>query len=83
MNTQEKSKNKSNYVPTSIIIASLIACILCVTLLAIGTLSDGYLHQIMSVWFGPYIIISASFLVTFFVTKLLGFNMRIENGNVK
>jgi hypothetical protein len=53
---------------------------LCITLLAIGTKNlDGALHQLMSYWFGPYIIIAVGFLGAFFSAKLFGFDMRLKN----
>ncbi|WP_422946245.1 hypothetical protein [Undibacterium sp. Ren11W] len=79
MDNQEKI-NKSNSVPARIVIVALLACLLCVTLFAFGTLnSDGVLHQIMSYWFGPYIITAVCFSVTFFAAQLFGFNMKLKN----
>jgi hypothetical protein len=80
MDIQEKTQNTSKSVTTSIVIVSLLACLLCVTLLAIGTINyDGVLHQIMSYWFGPYIIIAGCFTVTFFAATLFGFDMKLKN----
>lgn len=79
MDIQENTKSKSNSLPTRFVIVSLLACLLCIIVLAIGTVKhDGVLHQIMSNWYGPYIIISVCFPVTFFIAQLLGFDMRVK-----
>ncbi len=80
MDIQEKTQNTSKSVTTSIVIVSLLACLLCVTLLAIGTINhDGVLHQIVSYWFGPFIIIAGCFMGTFFAAALFGFDMKLKN----
>ena len=79
MDIQEKTQNTSKSVTTSIVIVSLLTCLLCVTLFAIGTINqDGVLHQIMSYWFGPYIIIVCCFPATFFAATLFGFDMKLK-----
>jgi hypothetical protein len=80
MDIQEKTQNTSKSVTTCFVIVSLVACLLCVTLLTIGTLNhDGVLHQIKSYWFGPYVIIAGCFSITFFTAALLGFDMKLKN----
>ena len=80
MDIQEETQNTSKSVTTSMVIISLLACLLCVTLLTIGTLNhDGVLHQIMSHWFGPYVIIAAGFWITFLTAALFGFDIQLKN----
>jgi hypothetical protein len=80
MDIQEKTQNTSKSVSTNIVIFSLLACLLCVTLLTIGTVNyDGVLHQTMSYWFGPYIIITGSFLTTIFAAALFSFVMKLKD----
>ena len=80
MDIQEKTQNTSKSVTTSFMIISLVACLLCVALLTIGTLNhDGVLQQIMSNWFGPYAIIAGCFSITYFTAALFGFDIQLKN----
>lgn len=80
MNIQGKTQNTSITVTTSFVIVSLLACLLCVALLTVGTMSDdGVLHQLMSYWFGPYVIITASFSTTSFIAALFGVDLKLKD----
>ena len=82
MSSQETVALDPKKLPRNFIVVSLLACVVCISLLATGTFSqDGFLHDLMGKWYGAYVIISISFWVTFMLAYLLGFKLRSKSSN--